>query len=92
MGHYGTRSFQHDEWLCSEPCTRTKPYLFDLRADAGERVHVASQHPSIVAAMLATLRELRKEFYTLVQPPSNAPTHYCEATTNDGGCVGPWLH
>ena len=80
-----------DKWLCSEPCTRTKPCLYDLAADPGERVDVASQHPSVVAAMLATLHELRKEFYTPAQPPNNAPKDYCSLATKNGGRVGPWL-
>ena len=81
----------HDKWLCSEPCTRVSPCLYDVVHDVGERVDIASSHPSIVAAMLATLHELRKEFYTPTQPPNNAPVDYCDTAQKNGRRVGPWL-
>jgi hypothetical protein len=41
--------------------------------------------------MNATLGELRKEFYTPMQPPNNAPIDYCGAAKKNGNRVGPWL-
>eukprot|EP01048_Picozoa_sp_COSAG05_P008368 COSAG05_NODE_634_length_8193_cov_7.035083_4_plen_324_part_00 len=51
-----------DQWLCSSPCTRASPCLYNLEIDPGERVDIASKHPSIVAAMQATLAKLRQSF------------------------------
>ena len=81
----------HDKWLCSEPCTRTSPCLYDVVRDPGERVNVAKSHAPVVEAMLATLKELRKEYYTPTQPPNNAPIDYCDTAQKNGRRVGPWL-
>ena len=85
-----------DAWLCSEPCTRDSPCLYNLDDDPGERNNVASSHASTVAVMQATLATLRKSF---LYPGAPMQGDYCGTARANGqphmtgseGWVGPWV-
>jgi hypothetical protein len=77
-----------DRWLCSEPCTRASPCLYDLESDPGERLNVAEKHPTLVATMLTRLKELRKTFF---YPGAPIEGDYCGTVRRNGYWVGPWV-
>ena len=77
-----------DAWLCSEPCTRSQPCLFDVTNDPGEEVNVAGEHPGVVAAMTARLDAHRATYWFPPMPPDNGK--YCEQVEATGW-LQPWM-
>eukprot|EP01052_Picozoa_sp_SAG31_P043686 SAG31_NODE_7358_length_1711_cov_1.196650_3_plen_270_part_00 len=76
-----------DRWLCSEPCSRTSPCLYDVVSDPEERRNVAAQNPSVVDAMRKRLQELRKRFF---YPGAPMKGDYCGTVQRNGYWIGPW--
>lgn len=54
-----------DRWLCSGACISSHPCLYDVVADPGERINLASAHPEVVQELTAVLAALDAE----VVPP-----------------------
>eukprot|EP00051_Salpingoeca_urceolata_P002903 m.53632 g.53632 ORF g.53632 m.53632 type:complete len:620 (-) comp12399_c0_seq1:4-1863(-) len=79
-----------DKWLCSNPCTRASPCLWNLKDDPQERNEVAAHNPHVVKEMMARLDEYIKRYEPLVPYPGSTDK-FCQLAKQRGNFVGPYI-
>eukprot|EP00041_Stephanoeca_diplocostata_P031016 m.953623 g.953623 ORF g.953623 m.953623 type:complete len:543 (-) comp23871_c1_seq11:3532-5160(-) len=68
---------------------KCRPCLFNVEADPGEQVNLASSMPELVASMTTRISELSKTEFNPAMPKSDLYTA-CKAMVEAGGFFVPW--